>query len=51
MEGQLLKAESQITEAELEVMKILWEYGRPPVLRLLKDLPKLPNGSQKQFKL
>lgn len=23
-----MKAESQITEAELEVMKILWEYGK-----------------------
>jgi len=46
-----MKAESQITEAELEVMKILGSMERPPVLRLLKDLPKLPNGSQKQFKL
>jgi len=33
-----MKAESQITEAELEVMKILWEYGKATSSQIVERL-------------
>ena len=33
-----MKAESQITESELEVMKILWEFGKATSSQIVERL-------------